>query len=443
MSIEDELTLLSNTKNAIKAAINAKGVSVGNEPFSQYPAKIMNISTVNNELNKTFTENGYYQVPAGKTGFGAININVPIGNNTMSLFDFKWSDHELENVSWVQSNFSDLYEEMYPEAFAELESESANLSTEEVENGVHFKRSNKGYKIVLFDSDTTSAQRTQAINEIEDAYLNTGTAWFYVVDTVNRCFKLPRTKYGFVGYRGNAVGDYVPETLPNITGSLSCETENYEIFPTPTTCEGALSTESNIYPTTVNEIDGGQGSNYGQPIKLNFDASHSSSIYQDNAPVQQRANEMYLYFFIGQYSQSTLENVIGADFSMINRKIDLNGENAQFVHITNSNSTLTSSSSLTRYSNGLIKQWGTLNNVSSSDWTDVPDNSNGLDYSTARIYTQIVWDSNTAIPSSPVSIISRIHENNGAYNLQVAATSSTTLTNLTVQWWTEGYEATT
>ena len=44
MTIADQLTLLSNTKSQISAAIEAKGVSVGSIPFSQYPSKIAAIT---------------------------------------------------------------------------------------------------------------------------------------------------------------------------------------------------------------------------------------------------------------------------------------------------------------------------------------------------------------------------------------------------------------
>lgn len=43
-SIAEKLNLLLSTKAAIKAAIEAKGVIVGNIPFSQYPEKIKAIS---------------------------------------------------------------------------------------------------------------------------------------------------------------------------------------------------------------------------------------------------------------------------------------------------------------------------------------------------------------------------------------------------------------
>ena len=44
MTIADQLTLLSNTKTAIKQAIEDKGVTVGTVPFADYPTKIAAIS---------------------------------------------------------------------------------------------------------------------------------------------------------------------------------------------------------------------------------------------------------------------------------------------------------------------------------------------------------------------------------------------------------------
>lgn len=80
MTIEHELELLSNTKNNIKAAINSKGVSVTDEPFSQYPNKIRAIQGVNNE-NITINTNGTYLPGTGYTGFGEVNVNVRTVNN--------------------------------------------------------------------------------------------------------------------------------------------------------------------------------------------------------------------------------------------------------------------------------------------------------------------------------------------------------------------------
>lgn len=43
-TIAEKLALLADTKAQIKASIEAKGVTVGNAPFADYPAKIAQIS---------------------------------------------------------------------------------------------------------------------------------------------------------------------------------------------------------------------------------------------------------------------------------------------------------------------------------------------------------------------------------------------------------------
>ena len=127
---------------------------------------------------------------------------------------------------------------------------------------------------------------------IEQLYANTGVAWYYIIDTENKRFKLPRSKWNFVGSRGN-VGDYVDETLPNIKGDTNANIDTRNGSTDLTTAgKGAFRFENSdkIGPSA------GTASFSGSIL---FDASLSSSAYQDNAPVQQRATEMYLYFFMG------------------------------------------------------------------------------------------------------------------------------------------------
>lgn len=45
MSIAEKLIQLNTVKRNIKSAIEQKGVTVGSAPFTQYPAKILEIET--------------------------------------------------------------------------------------------------------------------------------------------------------------------------------------------------------------------------------------------------------------------------------------------------------------------------------------------------------------------------------------------------------------
>ena len=158
-------------------------------------------------------------------------------------------------------------------------------------------------KIVIGDAQIANA---------ESIYNTTGVAWYYILDTVNERFKLPRTKYGFTGIR-DTVGKYVPETLPNIKGAPHTKQNDNDGFPT-----GAFyRLESNAY----------SGFTTSAGHFVGFDASLSSSAYQDDAPVQQRATQMYLYFYIGNFTQTAIENTAGLNASLFNNKLDMDAQN--------------------------------------------------------------------------------------------------------------------
>ena len=155
-----------------------------------------------------------------------------------------------------------------------------NLSTDTYEDiTITYYKSVNGLKICLQDQS----------DAIEQLYANTGVAWYYIIDTENKRFKLPRSKWNFVGSRGN-VGDYVDESLPNIKGGWAGVYNSQGL-------SGAVSgtfKQDGSQPKTVGVDESSQLSSL-----FEVDASRSSATYQDNAPVQQRATEMYLYFFMG------------------------------------------------------------------------------------------------------------------------------------------------
>lgn len=141
-------------------------------------------------------------------------------------------------------------------------------------NSPIYKITPKGYKI---------ADATQEL-VLVDMYNNTGVAWYYILDTNNTRFKLPRTKFGFTGLRTNP-GTYVEPGLPNITGYYSGINirggEN----------SGALYTGNEGYKR---DYEGNTSTG-----AISFDASRSNSIYGNTNTVQPPATQMYLYFYVG------------------------------------------------------------------------------------------------------------------------------------------------
>lgn len=223
-------------------------------------------------------------------------------SNGLNLFDVKWSDHLLESISWLRADtFSWQSGAVYTAAYNELLSEYNNeTSVEETENDITFKRTPKGYKIAAVGQEET----------VLDLYNTTGVAWYYILDTENQRFKLPRTKWGFIGFRNHA-GDYISESLPNIKGITVGNRGNCN--------EGEPGPFYNDESTHNN-----YGNNVAAVVNnLGFDASRSSSAYQNNAPVQQRATEMHLYFYVGNYDNPAIEQTAGLNTELFNGKLDI------------------------------------------------------------------------------------------------------------------------
>lgn len=257
-------------------------------------------------------------------------ISAHTVSNAHSLFDFKWSDHEIDDMSWVRADTyswqsGDTYTLAYNHLVADIQGKTAETDTI---NGITitFYRATDGHKICLADQESV----------VLNLYNSVGVAWYYVLDTANTQFKFPRTKYGFEGLRTN-VGDNINESLPtpshthtrgdmNITGDLKVSGSN-----------GGLDGFSGAFyegDSLSQAVAFGQGRSY----KGKFDASRSwtgstsqpnglPSVYQNNAPVQERATQMYLYFYVGDYSQTAIEQTAGLNAELFNNKLDLNASN--------------------------------------------------------------------------------------------------------------------
>lgn len=234
-----------------------------------------------------------------------------IATNTISnghtLFDFKWTDHTISSMEWTRSDtFSWQDGEVYVEAFAHLEADFQNGTDESETIGsytIDYVLAPDGHKIVQPNMETTVA----------NIFDETGVAWYYVLDRVNDRFKLPRTKYGFNGLR-DEVGNYIAAGLPNITGGFN----EVRSGSSGTGWNGAIKKDAgNAY-----SYSGWSDSGGSRRSVLTFDASHSNAIYGNSTTVQPPATQMYLYFYVGQFSQSATEQTAGLNASLFNGKVD-------------------------------------------------------------------------------------------------------------------------
>lgn len=302
----------------------------------------------------------------GTTLLSGISTNTV--SNAHTLLDWKWSDHIINSMEWLRADtFSWQSGDVYTSVYNHLVADNSGGTSQTETIGsytITYVLADDGHKITT--DETTVA----------NIYSESGVAWYYVLDTINQRFKLPRTKYGFVGLR-DTVGKYVPESLPNITGNLAVWGNDGVWGLVSDTAASAFNSQGGAFQTysvgwsqavATGKAEASEG--------VNFNASRSSSTYQDDAPVQQRATQMYLYFYVGQFSQSATEQTAGLNAELFNGKVDLD---SSWGFPSNSFDTLTLGASGTQYT-APDDGWYTLRADGNSSYTHafITNTSNGL-----------------------------------------------------------------
>lgn len=125
--------------------------------------------------------------------FTEINLSSAYRQPLLSCF---WSDHLIYELSYLCADpFSwqdgNIYSAVYNHLVADIEGKSTTT-----EGSITYYLADDGHKIATATSH----------NAVANLYDETGIAWFYILDTTNHRFKLPRTKYAFSGLR-NMVGN--------------------------------------------------------------------------------------------------------------------------------------------------------------------------------------------------------------------------------------------
>lgn len=233
--------------------------------------------------------------------------------NAHHLLDFKWSDCIMNDVSWLRADtFSWQSGEVYVLAYNHLVQDIQGITAETETVGsytITFYRATDGHKICLADQEQTVA-------DIYDSY---GVAWYYIVDTANTQFKLPRTKYGFEGFRTN-VGDKIDESLPNHTHTVSGD--DLRLKSSTNGDNAVLGAGGSLSGWGIATTKNNAGN--AKLYVAGNTSETTNATYQDNAPVQERATQMYLYFYIGDYSQTAIEQTAGLNSELFNGKADIN-----------------------------------------------------------------------------------------------------------------------
>ena len=226
----------------------------------------------------------------------------------LPMFFATYQPRKLNNPSWLRADpYSWHSADLYVSAYAHLADNISGVTAEtETIAGttITFYKLSDEIKVVFPDQQTN----------LDTIYNATGIGYYFVLDTTNRQFKLPRNIYGFTGYRGD-VGGYVAESLPNVKTTATVlqawdnnagSFTNGPIYKPQSTGYGLLS-------------NGG----YGNTGPAYFNLNTANGTYQDNAPVQERATQAYLYFYVGNTVQNETSVDVGEMSEAINDKVDL------------------------------------------------------------------------------------------------------------------------
>lgn len=260
--------------------------------------------------------------PDGQTTIVQQDGTLSVSSNvaaSLPLFTPIWADHILNNASYLRADtFSWQSGAVYISAYQHLV-DDVNGITSETETlagtTITFYRATDGHKIVLPDQESNVATIFNA----------TGIAWYYILDTTNQRFKLPRSKWNFVGLR-DSVGGYVAPGLPNITGRIY----NSGRFLYAEKDGSNFDNRGALF--AGDKQSGGQGcTQYGNGTghrSININASLSNSIYGASSTVQPPATQAYLYFYVGNTVQNETSVDVGEMTEALNNKLDLDASNA-------------------------------------------------------------------------------------------------------------------
>lgn len=217
---------------------------------------------------------------------------------SLPLFTCQFTDHLLNDASYLRADtFSWNSGAVYISAYQHLVDDIAGKTAEtETISGITitFYRATDGHKIVLADQESN----------VSAIYTATGVAWYYILDTANTRFKLPRSQWNFVGLRDN-VGNYVESN--GLSGNDIHATQTYLYFYVGNTVQSqttidvgqiteALNTKADTDLGNVSATGKATAIGWGEP---DFTAGVTFSIPYNNPYTAQVKGWVHGYIIVG------------------------------------------------------------------------------------------------------------------------------------------------
>ncbi len=239
---------------------------------------------------ETVTFPYFIQVSVGAEPITSVTNELEL-NNPFSLFDIRWSDHRIDNLSWLVSNGQFNESSAFPSAYNYLVTQYNN-GTDKIDTITYVSRTD------VTKTETRSisyrlCKNGMKITKDKDTYdqllLDTGTAWYYVLGTTESGFYLPQTDGCLQGGTNDNAGAFTPQGIPNITGYFDGHGATGSAYKTGCFAQG-------------NTVSGSKGS--GNGFLIDFDASRCNAVYGNNTTdVQPNGVRGFLYFYVGECIQ--------------------------------------------------------------------------------------------------------------------------------------------
>ena len=225
-------------------------------------------------------ENENFTLPMGEI-YGIIEQKK--SNDGFSLFDTKFTDRILtgdEAVGWALQG--SLITMTYPDAVNKIKELYAG-GTDTTFRGISCKKTTDGRYIADISQKTA----------IDNLFNTTGVADFYILDSTNSEFYLPRNNWFLqAGSDTGAVNNYNAPGLPGISGNIG-KFDVYEGY-----ANGCFTIKNTSYSNTREQWG-------GTVADIGFNASQSSSVYGASSSVQPPSSIKLLYYKVGNTVPNT------------------------------------------------------------------------------------------------------------------------------------------
>lgn len=236
--------------------------------------------------------------------------NITLNTGTAwSLLDRKWSDHIINDIRWLRADtFSwqsgSVYLEAYQHLVADIDGITPTTETVGSYTVTYYEAADK-HKIVLPDQESV----------IQNIYAESGVAWYFILDTTNTRFKLPRINIEreellqTLRSKGNG------KTIGFTDGTTNVGLLNYG--------NDALISRTGAYDSDIGS-NGKTGTyNTGKTLGLATDSTKSGIITSMTDSVSVYKGNQYLYFYVGEYTQTAIQQTAGLNAELFSSKQDV------------------------------------------------------------------------------------------------------------------------